>query len=360
MEPVARLVQNRKDQDAVARLQRAAEKDRKATHADSLPSLSDEDSTVYAVFVEQRAVASLRLTPLDKLPDDSPWLALYDSPGFPAARATQAVLSHVRIHPEHGTGEAMLALMTAAFDGFRSAGGELAFFSCPAHLVGACEVLGWRRYAPGQDLGAGFRLPLVMIAGDWAHLEKVKSPLLDVTRRHAPNFALPDWFDRRYPEYSRPSSVRAQPLDEFMAGLVARWKGNGLTLLDDLDGGEREALMASAQTLVLDAGRVLLRKGGTDRELYLVLDGALEVSDTHRSGRQVLTTIGTGQIFGEGGFLVHTPRSADLTTVATTQLLVFSPDDFEQLSQTQPRVAMKLLRNLCRTLCLRLYAGTAN
>jgi len=39
-------------------------------------------------------------------------------------------------------------------------------------------------------------------------------------------------------------------------------------------------------------------------------------------------------------------------------LLSINNNAFEELSENSPSVALKVLRNLSRTLCLRLYAGT--
>jgi CRP-like cAMP-binding protein len=71
----------------------------------------------------------------------------------------------------------------------------------------------------------------------------------------------------------------------------------------------------------------------------------------------VLSTLGAGQLFGEAAFLMQTPRTADVTTITDSLLLSISTANFESLSENAPAVAVKVLRNLCRTLCLRLYAS---
>jgi CRP-like cAMP-binding protein len=73
----------------------------------------------------------------------------------------------------------------------------------------------------------------------------------------------------------------------------------------------------------------------------------------------VLSTLGAGQLFGEAGFLMSTPRSADVVAIADTQLVVLDVDSFARLSDDHPEVALNVMRNLCRTLCLRLYAHNA-
>jgi CRP-like cAMP-binding protein len=94
--------------------------------------------------------------------------------------------------------------------------------------------------------------------------------------------------------------------------------------------------------------------------MYLLLDGAVEVTESPRGQRRVLTTLGAGQLFGEAAFLMQTPRTADVTAIADSQLVVLDVEGFARLGEQHPTVAMKVLRNLSRSLCLRLYAHNAD
>jgi CRP-like cAMP-binding protein len=354
MELQARALASAEEHDALASLPRIA---------GGVPAVGDgagsAHGTDYGVFADGQLIAGVHLVAMDRLPTHDPRHAHYGTARFPVPATAQAVLTDLRADPDHARGEAILDLTRATFAGFRAAGGEVLFVSSPPYLVGFSEVMGWRRIGAGAETRSGFRLPMALIAGDWAHLEAVRSPLLEVARAHTPNFDLPDWFDRTFPEYCRPANARAQGAVEFMDSMVASWNATAPLLLADLDSDERESLLELAGQLDAETGDLVLRKGDAGRDLYLILDGALEVAGTHRGQRQVLTTLGAGQIFGEGGFLVQTRRSADLIAIVHSRLLVLSPEAFERLSQEQPRIAMKVLRNLCRALCLRIYAGAA-
>ena len=107
-------------------------------------------------------------------------------------------------------------------------------------------------------------------------------------------------------------------------------------------------------------GETILRKGDSGTEMYLIIDGAVEVTESPRGQRRVLTTLGAGQLFGEAAFLMRTPRTADVTAITDTQLVVLDVEGFARLSEDHPAVALKLLRNLSRALCLRLYAHNAD
>ncbi|MFA6985196.1 MAG: cyclic nucleotide-binding domain-containing protein [Arenimonas sp.] len=320
----------------------------------------DEISTIYAAFDGDTAVACLRMTPMDALAPDSRWRTLFQAQDFPVPEAQQAVLSRLVVRADRRATLLAPRLLAAAYDAFRAAGGELIFLRCTANMVPLYEVMGCRRYKAGSaDTEAGFRLPMVMIAGDWTYFEAVKSPLLENVQMHAPNVTLGDWFEVQYPEHGRPASVRVLGKDEFLLSFAMRLNDPSIPLLDDLDGDEKEYLFLKAGHRDMKSGEVVLRKGDTGTAMYLILDGAVEVTDTTRGQRRVLTTLGAGQLFGEAGFLMHTPRTADVTAITDSQLVVLDVDGFARLSEEHPAAALKVLRNLCRALCLRLYAHNA-
>jgi GNAT superfamily N-acetyltransferase len=331
--------------------------DEQAVQADP----EDAISLLYGAFDGDQAVASLRMTPVDALPADSRWREVFDTAEFPVEDAQKAMLSRMVVHPDHRQSLLAPQLLAAAYDRFRGEGGELVFLRCTANLVPLYEVMGCRRYKSGQvDGEAGFRVPMVMIAGDWTYFEQVKSPLLENVQGHAPNVVLGDWFESRYPEHSRPASVRVLGKDEFLLSFAARLNDPSIPLLDDLDGDEKEYLFLAAGHRDVSAGEVILHKGGGGSEMFLILDGAVEVTESPRGQRRVLTTLGAGQLFGEAAFLMQTPRTADVTAIADSQLVVLDQASFEKLGDAHPKVAMKVLRNLSRALCLRLYAHNAD
>ncbi len=323
----------------------------------------DEDatSTFYAAFENGLPVACLRITPIEGLAPDSRWRAVFGTQDFPVPESQQAMISRMVVRADHRNSAAAPRLLAAAYDAFRAAGGELLFLRCTANLVPLYEVMGCRRYkAGGNDGDAGFRVPMVMITGDWTYFETVKSPLLENVQQHAPNVVLGDWFEARYPEHSRPATVRVLGKEEFLLHFAARLNDPSIPLLDDLDGDEKEHLFLSAGHRDVAAGDSILRKGDGGTEMFLIIDGAVEVTESPRGQRRVLTTLGAGQMFGEAAFLMNTPRSADVTAIADSQLVVLDVDGFAKLGETHPRVAMKVLRNLSRSLCLRLYAHNAD
>ena len=322
--------------------------------------VEEEDgvSTHFAAYDDGEAVACLRLTPIDALKPGSRWRNSYDIPSFPVSEQKQAVLSRMVVRSDHRDTLLAPQLLSAAYEAFRAADGELLFLSCAANTVSLYEVMGFRRYMPGRVAGeGGFRLPMVMITGDWTYFEAVKSPLVENVQQFPPNVTLGDWFETRFPEHARPASVRVLGRDEFLRSFAARMNDDSIPLLDDMEGDEKEHLFLAADHQDVQAGERILARGEGGTAMYLILEGAVEVLGERAGQRRVLSTLGAGQLFGEAGFLMNTPRSADVVAIADSHLVVLDVDAFAKLSVHRPTVALKVMRNLCRALCLRLYAN---
>jgi predicted GNAT family N-acyltransferase len=324
--------------------------------------VEEEDgvSTHFVAFDDGEVVAGLRLTPVDVLAADSRWRPNYDLASFPVAESKQAVLSRLVVRSDRRSTLLAPQLLAAAYDAFRGAEGELLFLRCAANMVSLYEVMGFRRYRTGGVEGeGGFRLPMVMITGDWTYFETVKSPLVENVQQFPPNVTLGDWFEMQFPEHAHPASVRVLGREAFLRSFAARMNDASIPLLDDMDGDEKEFLFLAAGHEDVPTGEHVLHKGGSGTAMYLVLDGAVEVRDGRGGQGQVLGTLGAGQLFGEAGFLMGTPRSADVVAITDTHLVVLDVDAFARLSAQHPAVALKVMRNLCRALCLRLYAHDA-
>ena len=327
--------------------------------AETVSDADDAISTHLAAFEDGVPVACVRLTTVSALPADSRWREYFGFKDFPADESKQRLLTYLLVRPERRNSDTAARLLEHAYEHVRASDGDLIFLLAAPNLVSLYEVLGCRRYTTaGIDLG-GLRLPMVMIAGDLTHFETVRSPLVDALRRYAPDVRLGDWFESTFPIYSRPASQRALSVEDFMLGLSQRINDAGIPLLDDLDGMETTRLLAGARQLGLAPGEKILSEGDAGDEMFLILEGAVEISKQLPRGRRVLTTLGAGQIFGEGAFLLGTPRSADVTSLAECHLLAMNAEEFDALSALDPQIAIKLLRNLSRMLCLRLYAGSA-
>jgi diguanylate cyclase (GGDEF)-like protein len=126
-----------------------------------------------------------------------------------------------------------------------------------------------------------------------------------------------------------------------------------MPLFRSLDREQLLNLVARADEKVFTAGNVVIYQGEPTDSLYVVLSGRMRVlQSTFESplAGQVLAEIGYGEIFGELGVLTEQPRSATVVAVEHTRCLALSPDDFMQVLQRTPDMAIGVLRLLARRL----------
>ena len=106
------------------------------------------------------------------------------------------------------------------------------------------------------------------------------------------------------------------------------------------------------------AGQPLLRSGDEGREMFLVIDGALEASIETQAGRQVLNRFTRGDLVGEVGYYTR-KHSAELEIVEPARLLRLTERGLARLERRAPRISAVLYRNLARILAARVAETTA-
>ncbi len=84
---------------------------------------------------------------------------------------------------------------------------------------------------------------------------------------------------------------------------------------------------------------------------FVIRSGKVKVSVTGPDGREIILSIlGDGEFFGELSLLDGHPRSADVTTLERTELLVISRSDFVQVIDEHPVIPTHLVVTLASRL----------
>lgn len=319
----------------------------------------DPLATIYAAYDGDSVVASGRVVPVHQLPTGSAWRSFYETALFPVPEDRQVLYGRLVVRGAHRGSMAIPQILVQGYERCRRDGVELGFLHCAPSLVPLYEVVGCRRYKKGViDPDAGFRLPMVQLLGDVEHFARVRSPILNSVRRFAPNAALAQWFQENFAQFSQPASVRMLSEEDFLRTLSHHVNRESSPLFENLAPEQVQQFVRSATVLEVAAGDTLLRRGDSGSEMYLVLEGAVEIARVQDNGnRRVLGTLGYGQFFGEGGFLFGQPRSAEVTAIAASKLLAIGADSFSKLMEKKPELAAQLLLNLSRVLCQRLYSS---
>ena len=111
------------------------------------------------------------------------------------------------------------------------------------------------------------------------------------------------------------------------------------------------ALMANLRSV--PEGEPLMRLGQTDREMYVIVDGALRVWKDGPTGPIELRSSSRGDVIGDVGLFTG-ERSANVDVAKDARLLRFTPNNLQRLRRRYPRIASTVMRNLNEILARRL------
>lgn len=95
----------------------------------------------------------------------------------------------------------------------------------------------------------------------------------------------------------------------------------------------------------VSAGSVVFQQGAVGDAMYIVEDGQVKCSTLDSSGREkVLYFYKNNQFFGEMALLSDQPRSATMTAMTDTKLLMLRKDDFEGFLATNMHVMRQMMK----------------
>jgi CRP-like cAMP-binding protein len=120
----------------------------------------------------------------------------------------------------------------------------------------------------------------------------------------------------------------------------------GVGLFSGATEGGRAAIAEKAVEVDFPAGHRVARQGEIETGFFLIVAGAASVV---RDGK-VLAKLGPGEFFGELSLLDRRPRMASVVADEPTSCLALSSWDFEQLLETEPGVALAVLKEVARRL----------
>jgi len=93
-------------------------------------------------------------------------------------------------------------------------------------------------------------------------------------------------------------------------------------------------------------GEVIIQENDLGETAYVITQGRVEVSKELQGQKVHLAYLGGGETFGEMSMIDEKPRSATVTAVTETVVSEIRRDDFFNSFQTDPKVALQLLKVL--------------
>jgi CRP-like cAMP-binding protein len=119
----------------------------------------------------------------------------------------------------------------------------------------------------------------------------------------------------------------------------------GIALFDTLDPAQRETIATWFELQDVSPGVRLTGEGAAGYSFFVLRDGAATVSI---EGDEV-RTLGAGDFFGELALLGDGRRTATVTTVSPSRVLVLFGTEFRRLQQEHPEIAARIETELRET-----------
>jgi len=110
---------------------------------------------------------------------------------------------------------------------------------------------------------------------------------------------------------------------------------------------EIEKIRKLCVTKNYEKDRIILIEQDTGSSMFLIQNGRVKVSRMSEDGREVILSIlESGDFFGEMSLLDGKARSASVTAIENSQVLLLRRGDFLKLLEDYPQIAISLLKEL--------------
>jgi hypothetical protein len=226
-------------------------------------------------------------------------------------------------------------------------GAQVVFGCCEPHLLSLYLRMGQRTYARHNINSpmAGYLIPLVAFLPDVESLRGVGAA--------TGTDALPSCVEA---VVALGSSVRSQVTavpEQYWSEIrqtLEELDAQQISLFAGLTEDEANHCIERSNIIECAAGDRVLMRGGTARNIFVVLDGRLEVRDDEA----VVNVLSPGEVFGEVVFLLERPRSFDVLAATDVRVLSLSDGAVRSMIEHDAVVAAKLLLNLSKMLCVKL------
>lgn len=232
---------------------------------------------------------------------------------------------------------------------------QLVFGACEPHLLSLYVGRGSRTFSQKNinSSESGYLIPIVNVVEDVAYLRRIGVPETEIGPDRGDDARIPACVERLI---THGGSVLSQRLVESGAywgevqGTLGTLATSQISALDGLDESEAARALGKSNIIECRAGDRLLKKGGVARNMFVVLDGTMEVKDQGT----LLRVLSAGDVIGEIAFLLEQPRSADVYAATDVHVLSLSESTLRATIASDPEVAARLLLNISKILCMRI------
>ncbi|MFN3650927.1 MAG: Crp/Fnr family transcriptional regulator [Armatimonadota bacterium] len=120
-----------------------------------------------------------------------------------------------------------------------------------------------------------------------------------------------------------------------------------IPLFEDLPAADLEIISQRFRQRRYKEGDTIFHRNDPGVALYVILNGKIKIHNETPDGADCIITILTdGDFFGELAVIDGEERSADATTLESTELLMLTRDDLHNILERYPRIGLRLLETL--------------
>ncbi len=123
-----------------------------------------------------------------------------------------------------------------------------------------------------------------------------------------------------------------------------------IPLFESLTPQDIDALSNRLEEIRYAEGDVIFKQGDEGSSLFIIDDGAVEISYGEGRGRVSLATLFNGQYFGELSLFDGAPRSATATATKQSRLIRLDRDDLVDFVNKNPSAALRIIAEMSERL----------
>lgn len=131
-----------------------------------------------------------------------------------------------------------------------------------------------------------------------------------------------------------------------------------MAFLDTFDPAQRALFESVAEVITLPRGELLLKKGDPGGDVFVLVDGSLEVLDRNNPD-MIIHRMAPGDVVGEMAFLSDEPRSVDVRSGEDCSVMRWARDDLANLLRREPDLAARFYESVAVIASTRLRRLTA-
>lgn len=132
---------------------------------------------------------------------------------------------------------------------------------------------------------------------------------------------------------------------------------NRETFLSDLSESDRKIIYDQCTQRSVSPRTVIVSQGSSGRDMFIVVSGSLKVSVLSGEGKEIsFVVLRQGDYFGELSMIDGRRRSATVTAIEHSELLVLGHSEYQRLLREHPHTATEFLTRMLLTLANRIRA----